>query len=110
MTTKIFCLIYIGYGTSSSLEVDHERFGENFQAIKGRKKKSEISRNEIKRHIKNGNQRYRKRQERYYIDALKKIYVENGYITTTTPKRSITDVSIEWFNLNFVLTDSFAAV
>ena len=83
-----------GYGTSSSFEVDQERFSEDFQTTKGRRKKTDVPRIEIKRHIKNGNQRYRKRQERYYIDALKKIYVESGYITTTTPKRSITDVSV----------------
>jgi len=64
--------------------------------MKGKKKKTELSRSEIKRHIKNGNQRYRKRQERFYIDALKKIYIESGYITTTTPKRNITDVSVQF--------------
>lgn len=72
---------------------------ENHHSAKGRKRKRADNSGEAeekKKSKKNDNQRSRKREERYYMDALKRIFVQRGFIKTTTPKRAITHVRMTY--------------
>ena len=100
------CLTYschIGYDTACSPDISQE-IQKKSCSTRGRKRKREDDNEarEKKKIKKNGSQRNRKREERYYMEALKRIFIHYDFIAAKTPKRAITHVSRDLWDVSFI--------
>jgi len=95
-----FFSLHIGYDTACSPDSSKEIPPKKICSTRGRKRKLDDNNEarENKKIKKNGSQRNRKREERYYMEALKRIFIHHDFIAAKTPKRAITHVSVSSYN------------